>query len=188
MIESARFDRCMSAVLAFEGGFSEDPRDPGGETKFGITRGTLGHWLGRPASVDDVRTLAPEVAADIYRHQYWSVTGCDQLPAGVDLIVFDSAVNQGTTIAGRLLQQACGVSVDGIVGPRTIAAAKAKPPMQLILSISAYRNERYLGTANFDHFGKGWLRRLDSITASAVNDATPMPDFGADLTKTALEA
>lgn len=179
MIQSERFDRCLTCILQFEGGFVDDPHDPGGATKFGITRGTLGHWLGRPVSVDEVHALGVETAAEIYRAQYFHVCGCDQLPPGLDLLVFDCAVNQGTAIAGRFLQQACGVSVDGIVGPRTIAAAKAKPAKDLINSVAAYREQRYRGNANFERYGRGWLRRLASVTASAINDATPVPTFGA---------
>jgi lysozyme family protein len=177
MIESERFDRCLTCVLQFEGGFVDDPRDNGKATKFGITLRTLGHWLGHEVVAEDVRSLNVETAAEIYRKQYWHVTGCDQLPPGLDLMVFDCAVNQGTTIAGRFLQQAVGVSVDGLVGPRTIAAAKARPALDLINSVSAYRRERYRGNPNFPVYGKGWLRRLDSITASATNDATPVQHF-----------
>jgi lysozyme family protein len=153
----------------------------------GITQGTLGHWFGRVATSDDVRGLTRETAGAIYRAQYWHVTGCDQLPAGVDLITFDCAVNQGTGIAGRFLQQASGVSVDGIVGPRTISAATSKPAADVVNSISAYRAERYRGDHNFDHFGKGWLRRLAEVTALALADASPGVSAGADLTRQALQ-
>lgn len=182
-----RFDRCLGVILQAEGGYVDDPRDPGGATNFGITRGTLGHWLGRPATIADVQAMTRETAATIYEHQYWRVTGCDQLPAGVDLMTFDCAVNQGTAIAGRFLQQACGVSVDGIVGPRTIQAAQLKPAASLINSISAYRCARYRADVNFETYGKGWLRRLAEVTALALADASPGVSSGSDLTRKAKE-
>jgi lysozyme family protein len=167
-----RFLSCLDVVLGYEGGFVDDPRDPGGATNFGVTRGTLGHWLGRVATVHEVRDLQRETAAEIYRAHFWHVVGCDQLPAGVDLILFDCAVNQGTTFAGRTLQTALGINADGIVGPRTIAAAQSDNPARLIRCISALRRERYVSLPTFDRFGRGWLRRLDTVTAKAIGLTT----------------
>jgi lysozyme family protein len=183
--EQERFARCLEVVLLFEGGFSDDPRDNGNATNFGITLRTLARWRGREVVAEDVRQLTEDEAAAIYRAQYWHVTGCDQLPPGLDLITFDCAVNQGTAIAGRFLQQACGVSIDGIVGPRTIQAARTKAAASLINAVSQYRAERYRATANFETFGKGWLRRLAEVTALSLADAAPS---GGDLTRQALEA
>jgi lysozyme family protein len=183
---TARFDRCLGVILSAEGGFVDDPRDPGGPTNLGITQATLAHWLGHPVTADDVQALSRDTASAIYEAQYWCATGCDKLAPGVDLITFDCAVNQGTTIAGRFLQQASGVSVDGIVGPRTISAATSKPADDVINSISAYRAERYRGDSNFDRFGKGWLRRLAEVTALSLADASAGVNSGADLTRQAL--
>jgi lysozyme family protein len=168
---SARFARCLAVVLQYEGGFVDNPRDSGGATSMGITRGTLGHWLGRTATVDDVRELTRETAGDIYEAHYWTAVGADRLPAGVDLMAFDCAVNQGVPTAARFLQQAAGVPADGAVGPRTIDAAHAIAPATLINSIGVYRRERYRSLPTFSTFGRGWLRRLDEVTALALADA-----------------
>lgn len=174
-----RFTRCLDVILRFEGGFVDDLRDPGGATCMGITRGTLGHWLGRPATVDEVRNLSRDTAADLYRQSFWHAVGCDQLAPGPDLIVFDMAVNQGTVFAGRTLQQALGVEADGIVGSRTIASAQADNPGRLVRCISAIRRERYVSLPTFDHFGRGWLRRLDEVTTLALADADAPSTNGA---------
>jgi lysozyme family protein len=183
-----RFDRCLDAVLGFEGGFVNDSRDPGGATKFGVTRAVLGEALERPATIADVQALTRDGAAAIYRRRYWTVTGCDHLPAGVDLLTFDTAVNMGPAVAGRFLQQAAGTIADGIVGPQTTAAVNAKDPRAIIESVSAYRGARYRALAGFEVFGKGWLKRLAAVTALALADAQPAPDFGGDFTRKALEA
>lgn len=182
-----RFDRCLAVVLQAEGGFVNNPRDGGGATNFGVTIAVLSEAMDRPATVDDVRVLTRETAAAIYHRRYWAVTGCDHLPPGVDLLTFDTAVNMGPAVAGRFLQQAAATIADGIVGPQTIAAVQARAPAAIIQSVSAYRGARYRGLNGFDTFGKGWLNRLATVTALALADAAQIPNFGADLTTTALE-
>lgn len=166
-----RFDRCLDVVIGFEGGFVCDPRDPAGATNMGITIGTLGQWFGRVATADEVRDLTRETAADIYRGRYWFVDACERLPAGVDLMMFDCAVNQGVSFAARTLQQSVGVSPDGLIGPRTLAAAQSDSASRLVSSISSLRGQRYRSLPTFAVFGKGWLRRLDAVTALALTDA-----------------
>jgi lysozyme family protein len=168
MTEQERFDRCLAEVLRLEGGFVDDPRDAGGATKFGVTRAVLSEALGRAASAEDVSALTQMEAGVIYRDRYWAPLQSAELPAGLDLVAFDSAVNMGPGTAARLLQAALGVEADGAVGPRTIAAAAGRPAPDTIRSVSDLRRERYRTLAGFSAFGAGWLRRTDAIEALAL--------------------
>lgn len=157
------YKKALDIVLGFEGGYVDDPDDPGGETKYGISR--------RSYPDLDIKALTHQKAEEIYRADYWDKCKCGELPCGVDLVVFDAAVNQGPGFACRALQQAAGVTADGIVGPKTLAAvdlAKSALIMYLICEVAALRGERYGMTKNFDRYGHGWMRRLMQITALAV--------------------
>ena len=143
------FELALKHVLKFEGGFSDHPSDPGGATKFGITHAVLSQYRGRPVSKDDVRSLTLEEAAKIYRSRYWNAASCDAFPSGVDLAVFDCAVNQGIRRARRFLQQAAKVTADGQIGPLTLAAVSSAPADELLIEFMARRMRSY-----------GSLRRL----------------------------
>jgi lysozyme family protein len=174
MTEQERFDRCLAEVLRLEGGYVDDPRDPGGATKFGVTRAVLGEALGRAASAQEVAALTQGEAADIYGRRYWAPIRCAALPEGVDLAAFDSAVNMGPGTAARLLQAALGVEADGVVGAKTLAAAAGRPVAETIRAVSDLRRRRYRALAGFAAFGKGWLRRTDDIEALALTWAGPV--------------
>lgn len=151
------FDDALTAVLKWEGGYVNDPRDPGGETKYGISK--------RAYPDLDIKSLTPEMAARIYRRDYWDACRCDALPPGLALMVFDAAVNQGQGTAIRMLQAAASVPVDGRVGPMTIRAAG----LDIVLpAFYSQRRERYEANKNFAIYGKGWLRRLDECYALAL--------------------
>lgn len=166
-----RFADCLPRVLAHEGGFVDDPKDPGGATNLGITLGTLSHWLNHPATVDDVRALTPATVAPIYQTSYWNAAACDRLPAGVDYMVFDLAVNSGPGRAARFLQEAVGVTPDGAIGNQTLTAVAAQQPADIINAISARRETFYRDQPTFLHFGVGWLKRLAEVTTQALADA-----------------
>jgi lysozyme family protein len=168
MTEQERFDRCLAEVLRLEGGYADDPRDPGGPTRFGVTRAVLSEALGRPASAEDVAVLTEGQAADIYRRRYWAPIACAALPEGLDLVAFDSAVNMGPGTAARLLQAALGVEVDGVMGPLTLARASGRPAAEVIRAISDLRRRRYRSLAGFSAFGQGWLSRTDAVEALAL--------------------
>jgi lysozyme family protein len=155
MTEQARFDRCLGAVLRLEGGYVDDPEDPGGPTNLGVTQATLSQALGRPASAAEVRALTPETAAPIYRARYWRAAGCDRMAAGPDLVVFDAAVNMGPGTAIHLSQQAAGAH------PEDAAA--------LVAELCRLRVDRYRGLAHFDRFGAGWLNRVRTVKALALD-------------------
>lgn len=125
-----RFDDVLKTVLGFEGGYSNDPNDRGGETNLGITAGTLAraHKAGI-VSHSDVKRLTRAEAAAIYKAFYWDAVRGDLLPAPLDLILFDACVNHGPGGAGKFLQEALNallpgnpLAVDGAIGPKTWAA------------------------------------------------------------------
>lgn len=167
----ARFGRCLRIVLEREGGFSDDPADPGGATMFGITAATLSRWRGHPVGAEEVAALTEEEAREIYRAQYWNLLRCDDLPPGVDLMVFDCGVNAGPGVAARLLQRVVGVREDGAIGPVTIAAARAMDPAECVGRLARLREEHYRGLPGFARFGRGWLRRVEIVRRAALEMA-----------------
>ncbi len=155
MTEQERFDRCLREVLRWEGGFVDDPRDPGGTTNRGVTLATARAFhldSDRDGDVDaaDVRRLSQADAARVYRQAYWLKAGCGRLEPGLDLLVFDSAVNQGPAFALRLLAQTATL------------AGRAR-----LERIRALREARYRSLSSFPTFGRGWLRRLEAMAVVA---------------------
>ncbi len=168
-----RFEACLPVILASEGGFVDDPADPGGATNLGITLATLRDWLGRAASVAEVEALTPAAVAPIYRARYWNAAHAGDCPAGVDLMVFDEAVNQGVGRALASLQSALGVAADGAFDTATQTALAAADPAPLIRAIAAGREAHYRALPTFPRFGRGWLARLERTTALALGMVTP---------------
>lgn len=145
------FDEALKLTLRYEGGFANDPHDPGGATNFGITIATLSHELGRRATVTDVRNMSVETAASIYRKKYWGVVGADALPSGVDALAFDIAVNSGPGLALRWLEQSAKL-----------------PPKPRIEFLDAKRRSFYRGLRTFWRFGRGWLARENDLRSHAL--------------------
>lgn len=148
------FRQAVAFVLAdrIEGGYVNDPRDPGGETNFGISK--------RAYPKVNIKTLTRDDAIAIYQRDYWVATGCDDLPPKIAVALFDGAINQGRTVAARLLQTALGVAVDGIIGPKTIAAAYDADQDDLVIQFIGLRLRRYAHTANSMTYMRGWANRV----------------------------
>jgi len=144
-------------VLRHEGGYSADPRDPGGETRFGISK--------RAYPDVDILRLTEDEAKAIYRRDYWDKLRPDELPQELAICLFDCAVNMGRDKAVRLLQRACGVAQDGVMGGNTIAAANRL--VDPVVRFSAERIIAYTGIRGFDTIGKGWLRRTITTALEA---------------------
>lgn len=165
-----RFARCVAFVLgpSVEGGFVNDPNDPGGATNHGITQAVLAHYRGHSVTVSDVQALSVAEAEAIYRGSYWSPVGGDGLPSGLDLIVFDASVNQGPGTAARMLQNAVHVNPDGQVGPITLAAAQSVNTEAAIIAVANLRMERYQSLEGWGTFGRGWTNRVNAAKAQAL--------------------
>ena len=170
-----RFAECLPLILKHEGGYVDHPRDPGGATNLGITLDTLSAHRGRKVTKDEVKALTVAEAGAIYRKNYWHAAFCEQLPPGADYMVFDLAVNSGVGRARKYLQRAVGATEDGIIGPATLAAVKALAESggatTIINRMSRYREAFYRGLDTFPTFGKGWMRRLNEVTAKALEMA-----------------
>jgi lysozyme family protein len=165
---ASTFDAALARVLAHEGGYSDDPRDPGGATNLGVTLGTLSGWLGRPATKAEVRALTPAAVAPIYRRAYWDRIRGDDLPAGIDYAAFDFAVNSGVTRAVMALQRALDVADDGRPGPLTLAAASREPAAGVVARLSAERLAFLRRLSTWPVFGRGWQRRVEEVRAAAL--------------------
>jgi lysozyme family protein len=148
------FRRCFEIVVGVEGGYVNDPADPGGETKYGISKRAHPHV--------DIVNLTLEDAMNIYQDDYWDTIKADCMAANFRLAYFDCAVNQGTHYAVEALQTINAITVDGVVGPTTITAGKSMTQHDVARYL-AVRAMRYIANKNFSRYGKGWLVRLFHI-------------------------
>lgn len=169
------FAACLTEVLQHEGGFVNNPADPGGATNLGITLKTLEAFREKPVTEDDVRNLTRDEAQEIYRANYWNTMRCEDLPPGIDLMVFDFGVNAGPQRSVKLLQRAAGVTDDGSVGPITVAAVRAADPADLIARFAQGRMEHYRSLSTFSVFGRGWTSRTDAVKQAAIRMALATP-------------
>lgn len=177
---SSSYDRAVAHVLASEGGYVDHPSDPGGATNRGITLATLSRWRGRHVTRDEVKGLSEAEARQIYRRFYWDRVRGDELPAGLDLAVFDFAVNSGDARAARMLQGLLGLPEDGLIGPKTVAAALAADSAATIRNLTRARLDFLSRLDTWPVFGKGWRKRVLSVEAEALamvgTGAPPPPD------------
>lgn len=145
------FDGYMPELFKHEGGYVDHSADPGGATKFGITHITLKEWRGRPVTKGDVRQLTKEEASKIYRARYWNAIKADDLPAGVDVLAFDIAVNHGVARWKQWAPLIVGLSPDDAVR-----------------AVTERRRRFYRSLQTFKVFGKGWMRRANEVEAYAL--------------------
>jgi lysozyme family protein len=170
------FSTCLSFTLKFEGGFVNNPKDPGGPTNLGVTQATLSRFQGRPVTIADVEDLTPATVAPIYQQGFWDKVSGDDLPAGVDLAVFDFAVHSGPTRAVVGLQRAVGVADDGVIGPITVAAARTLDPSLIVQRVCAGRLTFLTHLTIFQTFGPGLKSRVAKCEAAALSMiAVPLP-------------
>ena len=148
------FDTAIERVLAEEGGYTDDARDAGGRTKYGISQSAY-------PSVD-IANLTMDDAKAIYRRDYWDACRCDELPDRIAAALFDSAVNSGRAPASKWLQQALNVTADGVIGPQTIQAARqaAGDVDGVLMRFYGYRLRMLSDLATWPAFGRGWARRV----------------------------
>ena len=174
------FERALAHVLEMEGGYAEDPHDPGGPTNFGITLATYAREKGlvldtrkpRPARTE-LKAIPRATVRRIYRERYWLAASCPELPAPLALFHFDAAVNHGPAGAARMLQEAVGAAPDGEIGQETLAKAASQPVARSLARYADSRRRQYRSLATFWRFGKGWLARVERTLAAADAVATP---------------
>ena len=166
---AGNFEACLKFTLQFEGGFVNDPDDPGGPTNLGVTQATLSAFLGRQATIAEVKALTPDKVAPIYRLRFWDNVQGDQLPLGIDLAVFDFGVHSGPSCGAMSLQRVLKLADDGKIGPVTIAAAKKADRKTTVDGICDERMAFLRALKVFKKFGKGLTNRVDKCRQAALS-------------------
>lgn len=158
-----KFERALEVVLTFEGGstYTNDPRDPGGRTRWGISQ--------KAYPLIDVENLTREEAERIYRRDYWEPCCCDELPGPLALLIFDAAVQMGVRQASTLFQQSIyHRPSDGVIGPKTLAAAKEANVLATITGLVLRRWDYYRDLSISVHYLRGWTSRLFRLQAECL--------------------
>ncbi len=159
------YDQIMQWLSAYEGGYVNHPKDPGGATMRGVTQRVYDAYrrnIGRP--LRPVKQMTNPEHDAIYRQQYWNPVFGDRLPSGVDAAIFDFAVNSGTSRAVKYTQKIVGATADGVMGNMTLAAIKdyceKKSAAELCGALCEARLAFMKRLSTWSTFGKGWQRRV----------------------------
>ena len=185
-MSSEGFLNALPFVLRWEGGFVDNPKDPGGRTNRGVTQTVYDAWRAQQgAAPRDVKLLEDGEMRAIYEGSYWMPPRCDLLESKLDLIQFDTAVNMGVGRAVRFLQSCVGCGADGDFGPGTQTAVAACDQGAAMAAYCDLREKYYRGLAaknpQLSVFLKGWLNRLNALRQEAglpgFESALPL-DFG----------
>jgi lysozyme family protein len=171
----SNWDQAFKQMLASEGGFTDDERDNGnklpdgrkGSTMLGVTQYNWEQYVGHQVTHDDMRKLTAVDVEPLYKKKYWDVVRADELPSGIDYLVFDMGVNAGPGRSIKLLQAAVGTTPDGGLGPVTLAAVLAADPVVLIEKFSQEKEAFYRGLEKFTVYGEGWLNRVAAVKVKA---------------------
>lgn len=167
------YDNCLKELLIHEGGFVNHPADPGGMTNLGVTKATYEDWIGYPVTEKIMRGLTISHVKTLYKTRYWNPVKADELPAGLDLCVFDFGVNAGVNRAARYVQRMVGAEQDGQIGPKTLSLVsqmvKSLGANHVVMKYQDMRRDYYRQLPTFSTFGKGWLRRVKEVEATAIN-------------------
>ncbi len=153
-------DRAWRFISHEEGGsrITNDPGDPGGLTRWGVSQRAYPH--------EDIRNMTEELAKFLFARDYWKPCQCDSLPERVALAVADSAFNQGVKTACVLLQEALKVEPDGVIGFKTLAAAKARDEGDLLNDFISRRLLRY--AKGNEKYRRGWFLRVLRLKDAAI--------------------
>lgn len=146
------FDSAFEALVGHEGGHVDHPDDPGGETKYGISK--------RSYPDVNIAGLTLDDAKAIYRRYYWDRVKSDELPSELRFLLFDAAVNAGVAQSIKWLQRAVGARDDGVIGPITLAAIESKNAHKIARKFLGQRLKHMTDLKHWDQFGRGWARRI----------------------------
>ena len=164
---SNKFSEALEVILHHEGGYVNHPKDPGGETNLGVTKRVYEDFGGEK----EMKDLTKEDVEPIYKKNYWDRVKGDDLPEGLDLCIFDFAVNAGPGRAAKFIQRLVNTTVDGGIGPNTLKCINDHVEHYGVsTAIDQYQSERqnyYESLSNFETFGRGWTRRVDEVTEEA---------------------
>ena len=163
------YAKALQFVLDAEGGYSNDPGDNGGATNFGITHFDYDAYRrAHQLPVQDVRRITQAEVQDIYRHQYWNAVGGDFLPAPLDIVLFDCAVNEGVGKAHEFAKRAAGEELSELWADTTKALAlkTSEQAKAIAKAVCDLREGHYRALAQIPHDAKflnGWLHRLNGL-------------------------
>lgn len=162
----SKFSEFFTRLMGHEGGYSNNPSDPGGETMWGVTKAVARKY----GYNGPMKQLPKATAEKIVDAMYWQAIDGEHLPPAIAWHVLDAAYNHGTGTSVKLLQRAVGTKDDGILGPKTIAAANQGDINDIIFLFCAERIEFYCNLNTFSVFGKGWMRRMEGNLRWAASD------------------
>jgi lysozyme family protein len=161
---SENYPEAIRRLLMHEGGYTNNPHDPGGPTNFGITIHDYRKYVNADGTADDVRRMSVNEAKAIYKSKYWNAQACDQLPAGVDYSIFDYGVNSGIGRSGKVLRRVCGLPANThVVNDIVLAAVAKRDPASLVAAINDERLAFLKRLRTWPVFGKGWGRRVAEV-------------------------
>lgn len=161
--------QCFALVLKNEGGYVDNPADPGGATNLGCTKAVWEQYIGRSVTKDDIKALTPNDVMPLYKAKYWDTIKGDDLPEGVDYAVFDFAINSGPSRAAKALQSVLSVTVDGQIGSATLRALETANPREVATAVCEARLAFLQSLPTYGTFGKGWSRRVAEVEQTAFN-------------------
>lgn len=168
-MSAADYDAILARLLVHEGGYTNDPSDPGGPTNFGITIFDYRKYVKPDATVADVRAMQLDEAKAIYRSKYWDAQRCDELPAGVDDAVFDYGVNSGIGRSGRVLRRVLGLADDDWrTSDAVLAELARRDATKVIVAICDERLRFLQSLKTWRVFGKGWGARVAEVKAYSL--------------------
>lgn len=168
------FDKMMPVTFKLEGGYVNHPKDPGGPTNHGVTLKVFNAWRashGLPQGVRALQSMSKDEAIQIYRSQYWDAIRGDELPLGLDYIVFDTCVNSGASKAAYLLQRTVDAKADKSIGNITLELARKHFAADEKGTIAEYCQRRlsWMQTLKtWKTFGKGWSNRVAQVQAKGI--------------------
>jgi lysozyme family protein len=148
------FDDAFDALIGNESGYSNNPKDPGGETMWGVTA----HVARAYGYTGPMRDLPRETAKAIAKKLYWDPLCLDQFDSRVAFQIFDANYNGGHPVIW--MQGASGAKVDGLLGPQTIAAVQATDPLRFMMRWNSIRLRYFTALQRWVNFGKGWANRI----------------------------
>lgn len=179
-----RFEICLAETLRWESGevqtpgapikrgrfsYANDPHDPGGPTMVGVIQRVYDGWRNTMGLARrPVRQIEDHEVRAIYRQNYWNLVRGDELPPGLDLAVFDFGVNSGCSRSVKYLQRLVGVTADGAIGARTLAAVANHDPEALVRRLMAERRTFVRQIKTYWRFGRGWETRLAAVERAAL--------------------
>ena len=165
----SNFDKSLIKVLEHEGGYVYHPEDPGGETNLGVTKKVYDNWVTEnDLVVKDMQDITVNDVMPIYKKNYWLKAKCDQLPIGIDYIIFDMSVNHGVSRAAKFLQGVVGAEQDVVIGSKTLAMVDKMEQSDIVEALCLEREDFYRNLKTFNTFGNGWLNRNSGVKATSL--------------------